>query len=124
MTTHMFRLVVEQPDGVTEQEANSIVDDWLANNTPWTDDPIDHSVFVVDDPLTDAPNHFRGDLRFEFSDAKTDLLSQMETDLQEVVSWYRIGYHECDHDEANANPCSWDNQIEYGTVPDGLPTFV
>jgi hypothetical protein len=124
MTTHMFRLVVAKPDGVTEQDANRIVDDWLADNTPWTDDPIDHSVSVIDDPLTDAPIHFRGDLRFEFSDAKTDLLSQMETDLQAVVSWYRIGYHECDHDEANGSPCNWNEQIEYGTVPDGLPTFV
>lgn len=124
MTVHMFRVVAEKPSGVSETQANQLVDQWLANNTPWSDDPTPHEITLVqDDSLTNQPTHFTGDVRFEFSDAKADLLSQIETDLSGVASWYRIGYHECDHDQNSGSGCSWDEQREGGTVPSEMPTF-
>jgi len=123
MTVHMFRVVAQKPSDITLTVANQLVDKWLANNTAWTEDPVPHELSLVDDPLTDAPVHFRGDLRFEASDDKRALLDRIETDLSGVVSWYRVGYHRCSHDEDNAQPCSWDEGVEFGTVPRGVPTF-
>jgi len=123
MTVHMFRAVAAQPDGITEAQANQIVEQWLMDNTPWTEDPVPHELSLVDDPLTDAPVHFRGDVRFEASDDKVSLLDQIETDLSGIAPWYRIGYHACSHDEDNAHACSWDQQREGGTVPDSIPEF-
>jgi len=123
MVVHMFRVLAANPDGVTETQANQLVGQWLANNTPWTEDRVPHDLRLMNDPLTDAPTHFRGDMRFEKSDDKSSLLEQIKTDLSGVVSWYRIGYHRCSHDDDNPQPCSWDQQSEGGTVPNGVPTF-
>jgi len=123
MAVHMFRVVAENPSGITLAEANQLVDRWLANNTPWTEDPAPHELRLMDGPLTDVPAHFRGDVRFELSDGKASLLDQIETDLSGVVSWYRIAYHRCSHDEKNPQPCSWNDKVEFGTVPSGVPTF-
>ena len=120
----MFRVVCAKPDSIGETQANQIVDQWLADNTPWTDDPTPHEITLVDDTaISDRPTHFRGDVRFEFSDDKPALFDQIETDLNGIASWYRIGYHECDHDEDSATPCAWEQVVEGGTVPDSMPTF-
>jgi len=119
----MFRVVAGKPDGITETQANQLVDQWLANNTPWTEDAVPHELTPVDDPLTNAPIHFRGDVRFEASDDKSSLLTQIETDLSGIAPWYRIGYHSCSHDEENSHTCSWDDTVEFGAVPNGVPSF-
>ena len=124
MTTHMFRVVAAKPDSIGETQANQIVDQWLADNTPWTDDQTPHEITLVENtPISDRPTHFRGDVRFEFSDDKPALFDQIETDLNGIASWYRIGYHKCDHDETDATPCSWGETREGGNVPDSIPTF-
>jgi len=123
MVVHMFRVVAGKPDGITETQANQLVDQWLANNTPWTEDPVPHELRLVDDPLTDAPTHFRGDVRFESSNDKSSVLTQIETDLSGIAPWYRIGYHSCSHDEENSHTCSWDDTVEFGAVPSGISNF-
>ena len=124
MTVHMFRVVCDKPDSIGETQANQIVNQWLADNTPWTDDPTPHETTLVENtPISDRPPHFRGDVRFEFTDDKPELLTQIETDLSGIASWYRIGYHKCDHDETDATPCSWGETREGGNVPDSIPTF-
>ena len=124
MTTHMFRVVCDKPDSIGETQANQIVDQWLNENTPWTDDPTPHEIRLVEkSDLTDQPTHFRGDVRFEFSDGKPELLTQIETDLSGIASWYRVGYHECNHDEETGSGCAWGSQHEGGNVPDSMPTF-
>lgn len=123
----MFRVLCDKPSGIDETQANQIVDQWLTDNTPWTDDPTPHEIRLVKGEITEQPEHFRGDVRFEFDDEKPELLEQIETDLAGITNWYRIGYHECSHDEGNGGPCSWDNAIEWTannvTIPEGVPTF-
>lgn len=124
MTVHMFRVVCDKPDSIGETQANQIVNQWLADNTPWTDDPTPHEITLVENtPISDPPTHFRGDVRFEFTDDKPALFEQIETDLNGIASWYRIGYHECDHDEETGSGCAWDETREGGNVPDSMPTF-
>jgi len=123
MTVHMFRIVAEKPSSISETQANQIVDQWLANNTPWTEDPVPHEITLVDDPITDAPAHFRGDVRFEFSDDKTTLVDNIETDLSGIASWHRIAYQKCSHDEENGGPCSWDDVRDNGEVPSSISKF-
>lgn len=45
-------------------------------------------------------------------------LDRFEQVLKGEVSWYRIKYHECDHDEENPSGCGgWQTEKEGGTVP-------
>jgi len=118
----MFRVVTAKPDSIGETQANQIVDQWLAEHTPWAGDPTPHEITLVDDTLmSDRPTHFRGDVRFEFNDDKSALFDQIETDLSGIAPWYWIAYHECDHDEDGATPCAWEQVVENGTVPDDIP---
>lgn len=97
----MFRIVAAKPDSISETEANQLVDQWLQNNTPWTEDTVEHSLSLneaTDSAAGYSTTHLRGDLRFEFSDDMTSVLDQIKTDLQGTVSWYRIAYHQCTHD--------------------------
>jgi len=119
----MFRVVCAKPDSIGETHANQIVDQWLADNTPWTGDPTPHEMRLVDDTsMSYRPTHFRGDVRFEFSDDKPTLFDQIETDLNGIASWYWIAYHECDHDEDQSTPCAWDESREGGDIPPDIPT--
>jgi hypothetical protein len=119
----MFRIVAEKPSSIEEAQANQLVDQWLATYTPWADDPTPHEITLVNDPITDAPQHFRGDLRFERDSDMITIREQIETDLAGVTSWYRVAYHKCSHDESEATACSWDSVTDYGDVPNGILRF-
>jgi hypothetical protein len=120
---HMFRIVAGKPPSVGVTQANQLVDQWLATYTPWADDPTPHGITLVDDPITDAPPHFRCDLRFERDSSMTTIRDQIETDLSDMVNWYRIVYHECLHDENSGGACSWESVTDYGQPPSDIPTF-
>jgi hypothetical protein len=119
----MFRVVAEKPSIISESQANQLVDQWLATYTPWADDPTPHDISLIDDPLTDSPQYFHGDLRFERDSSMTTIREQIETDLAGVTDWYRVAYHQCTHDESEVTDCSWDAVTEYGTVPITTPTI-
>lgn len=123
MTVHMFRIMAEKPSDVSETEANKLINEWLNNHTQWANDPTAHEITLVENSLTDVPQYFTGDFRFERESDKQTILSQIETKLTEVTSWYRIGYHQCSHDETEGGSCSWTEVIEYGTVPSEIPTL-
>jgi hypothetical protein len=119
----MFRILAEKTANIGKVEANKVVDQWLDTYTSWVDDPTPDEITLADDPITDAPQHFRGDLRFERDNDMTTIRDQIETALAGVTSWYRIAYHQCSHDESEATACSWDSVTDYGSVPNGMPTF-
>jgi hypothetical protein len=119
----MFRIMAAKPSNIGQLQANQLVEQWFASYPPWTEDPTSHRVALVEDTITDAPPHFRSDLRFESSAEMTIIREQIETDLAGVTSWYRIGYHECTHDESSGDECSWESEINYGNVPTEIPTF-
>lgn len=123
MTVHMFRIVAEKPSDVDETQANQLVDQWLQTHTPWAEDPTPHRIDLVDDPLSNAPVHFSGDVRFERDIDMVTIREQITTDIAGIASWHRIAYHKCTHDEDSASPCSWDDVTEDGTVPSDVPDF-
>jgi hypothetical protein len=123
MSVHMFRIIAAKPSNIGQQQANQLVEQWFASYTPWEDDPNPHDIILVDSTLTDSPEHFRGDLRFERDSDMSTIREQIETDLKAVTSWYRIAYHECTHDGSSGGDCSWNLEINYGNVPTEVPTF-
>lgn len=123
MAVHMFRIVTEKPPNIGEVQVTQLVGRWLATHTPWGDDPTPNDITFVDDPITDAPQYFRGDIRFKRNSEMATISSQIKKDLADVTSWHRIAYHKCSHDESKAYACSWDSVTDYGDVPNGVPTF-
>lgn len=117
----MFRIVAEKPSAVDETQANQLVEQWLQTHTPWAEDPTPHRIELIDDPLSNAPVYFRGDVRFERDSDMTTIREQIATDLAGIASWYRIAYHKCTHDEDDSSTCAWDDVAEGGTVPSDIP---
>lgn len=121
MTVHMVRLYLEPPRGNAEQA----VENWVANHPEWTDDPVAHTLREVDPP--DGTAYAVGSFRFTQSVPNTALLDDLEQRLANIQGglWYRIGYHECDHDESDRADCAWaaDETRESGGVPLGVPSF-
>jgi hypothetical protein len=125
MTVHAYRIYAQKPTDVSKAEANQIIDEWKAQNTPWTEDPADHDLSVSNTKLDGSGTEcYLGTVRFEFSDDADQLTQDINYGLSGVVGWARIGYHKCDHDEGSGTGCSWDSSTEFGTVPGDVPEFV
>lgn len=126
MTVHMIRIFSHWPDGYTESDINTAIQNWVDNHTEWTADLTAHTISGLN-TNTDGSgtDYFRGDFRFEWSDDKTALLDDCETTLQSNVDWYRLGYHQCTHDGSGA--CDWDDKREWSasgvTIPSDIPDF-
>lgn len=127
MTVHMIRVVIG-PDTakMTLQQANDALDAWVGNHSEWVEDSVAHH--VTETQLPDGTTYWHGSYRFEYSDAKTNLLTKCEDKLVNKCDWYRLGYHNCDHDEAARGGCSWDDECEWTakdqSIPSGVPNFV
>jgi hypothetical protein len=120
MTVHMVRVYAAAD--VPLSQAQSAVDSWLAKHATWTQDTVDHSIQMVEDSDT-GTTYFVGDFRFEWAETKDAILDGAEQDLGQSVSWFRIGYHECGHDEPAGGRCVWDDRREAGTVPNAIPAL-
>lgn len=120
MTVHMVRLMVEPPKG----DAESAVDNWVQNHNEWTDDPVAHSLAETDNG-DNTTTHISGDYRFIQEETPAELLDDLESRLQSLQGglWYRVGYHQCTHDEGDPDPCEWDEKRENGTVPSDIPAI-
>lgn len=109
MTVHMIQLDIpaDAPSGLVD----TAIPNWLAARQAWqTNDPLSHH---------GDGGHYRADWRFEFAPHdRPSLLDTLENVLN-GVDWYRIRYHECDHDEPAIirDGCSWDETRTGGTVP-------
>jgi hypothetical protein len=120
----MIRLFLEPPKGNSE----SAIDNWVTNHNEWTDDPVSHSLTETNADIDGSGTTYaRGDYRFIQEETPTDLLDDLESRLQNVQGglWYRVGYHQCEHDEENGTPCQWDDlhTCENGDIPTDIPTF-
>lgn len=127
MTVHMIRIYSHWPDGYTESDINTSVQNWEDNHTEWTADTVSHTITGVNTEIDGTgTDYLRGDFRFKWSDDKTILLDDLETTLQSDVDWYRVGYHQCTHDGSGGG-CNWDDKREWTasnvTIPAGVPDF-
>jgi hypothetical protein len=122
MAVHMVRLFIEPPKG----DAETAVNEWVTNHNEWTNDPVEHSLVETNAEIDGSgTTYVRGDYRFIQDSTVTDLLDSLESNLQSIQGglWYRVGYHNCTHDEDNPQPCSWDDKRENGTIPSDIPTI-
>jgi hypothetical protein len=118
----MVRFYIEPPKG----EAKNAVDNWVQNHNEWTDDPKDHSLVETNTKLDGSgTTYLCGDYRFVQDGPADALLDDLADRLQSFQGglWYRIGYHECDHDENNPTGCAWEQTRENGDVPADIPTL-
>ena len=46
--------------------------------------------------------------------------SSQEGTLEDACEWARVGFHDCSHPGDETEPCEWDEQREYGNVPDHI----
>lgn len=126
MTVHMIQILSHWPDGYTEDDIDATVQNWVDNHTEWIEDTVAHTITgsntAVDGTGT---KYLRGTFRFEWSDDKTVLLDNCESTLQDYVDWYRLGYHQCLHDETGG--CDWDDKREWTasnvSIPSDIPDF-
>lgn len=129
MTVHMVRVIIGPNDKMTLQQANDELDKWVNNHSEWVEDSTEHHVRETNtDPSGSGVTYWRGSYRFEYSDAKDNLLQKCEDKLTDKCDWYRLGYHVCDHDESDRQGCSWDDEREWTakdqSIPSDVPTFV
>ena len=120
MTTHMIRLFVEPPKG----EAEEAVNNWVENHTVWEDDPVSHELREANTELEGSgTDYLRGDYWFLQDSSATEIIDDLADRLDGFQDglWYRIGYHECDHDEDTPTPCAWEQTRDGGDVPVGIP---
>lgn len=123
MSVHMIRVLCEPPKG----EAETAINNWVSNYSEWTDDPVTHELVETNTAVDGTGTKYvRGDWRFiDQGEDLTNILQDLSNRLQSIQGglWHRLGYHVCTHDEDNPQPCSWDEQIEFGTIPADIPTF-
>jgi len=121
MTVHMIRLFVDSSVNGVE----NVIDNWVQNHNTWDGESVSQPLTSVSVRANGDEEYLLGSYRFTQDSTATDLLDDVESrlsTLQEVV-WYRIGYHQCPHDEANAQDCLWEQTRENGTVPDSIPSL-
>lgn len=125
MAVHMVRIHAEDPPDYSVSQIDAAVQDWVNNHTEWTADLVSHEITATAS-VESGDEWVSGDFRFESGDDKTILLDDAEAALQDYVSWYRLGYHTCYHDETPPQPCEWTDVREYnpGQIPDAVPVFL
>lgn len=121
MTVHMFRVFVSQSDSsLTETELQATVEDWISEYTKWDGQSQSFEITLSQGiPGDSDTTHYRGEFRFEKGDTKDNILQKLTDKLDNKVDWYRIGYHECYHDDTG--PCSWNDTVQDGSVPGYVP---
>lgn len=120
MTAHRLRLYHSTAGA---ESYHAWLDQWLTNMQLWDAPEVTNSAPTLREPLNADTKYYGGDLAFAWSEDEAIILDQLSQYADAYCDWYRIGYHFCDHDEDNPTPCAWEQTIESGTVPDGVPTF-
>lgn len=124
----MFRVYLG-PGKTAASDLETRVDEWVSQNAEWAGDPDSHSLTEYTPPEESAGTiYYRADVRFEMTDAKANLLQKFEDKLKQKCAWYRVGYHECTHDETYST-CEWAavETVEWTakdeSIPPSIPNF-
>lgn len=130
MSKHMIRVCIgSDTSKMTLQDANDALDTWVANHSEWIDDTSPHQLREVNTESDGSGVvYWNGICRFYLSDEKDNLLTKCEDKLVNKCDWYRLGYHNCDHDESDRRGCSWDDEREWTdkneSIPPEVPDFL
>jgi len=93
---------------------------WLVTHTSWEATENEPPSLYQPDP-DDEQKRYESEWRFAWTASKSVLLSNLLAETEFYASWYRVGYHVCDHDAEQMGNCQWDDVQEYGAVPRGVP---
>lgn len=108
MTVHMFRVYIGRGK-MSIPDLETRIDDWVQSNAEWVEDSTEHVLTERNTALDGSGATFHSiDVRFEKSNAKSNLFQKFEDKLVNKVGWYRVGYHECNHDDGAGGGCSFD----------------
>jgi hypothetical protein len=113
-------------------EGSKTFHSWLAdwNNTRDSDTGDEMVNQIPDAPVTPRdelnPEYYSVALSYDFSESPAEVLKEPYLALTDFCDWSRVGYHECDHDKDNPEPCAFidDHVFEDGTIPDHVPTLL
>lgn len=115
--------------GLSESQVQDAVNDWVEKNSEWIEDHDTHQI-----SLSHTGNggtgvaYFRGLFRFTLDDAKDNLIQKASDKVKNKVAWFRLLYHQCDHDEADRGDCTWDERWNWEdkdvTVPEEVEALI
>jgi hypothetical protein len=105
--------------------------EWL---TTWKADLDGDTADAVSNNIPDAPTspqnsdleYYSVSMTFASHEDPLVVFKDPYGKLVECCEWSRVGYHACQHDEANPGDCTWKAEnipADNGTVPDPVPTF-
>lgn len=123
----MFRCFIGSgPMDINDLE--TAIDDWVDSNATWENDTVPHELTERNTEIDGSGGKYHAiDVRFLLDNGKANLQQKFTDKLVNKVAWYRVGYHECGHDDENGGPCSWDDTAEWiesgVSIPTGVPTF-
>jgi hypothetical protein len=117
VSIHRVRLVYSEGGAAS---FNGWLETWLTNMQPWAERENGVPSTVEPYPDSDWPAHYRGDLTFDWSEDKAIIEDQLNGYLGPYCDWGIVGYHICDHDEADRDGCSWESVTEHGIIPEGV----
>lgn len=128
MTVHHIHVIASVGGDYSLDQLNTEMDDWVSKQSEWTPNADKHTIHDKINPGDTEPIYREGSYRFFLDDAKDNLIQKCEDKLENKVSWYRLGYESCLHDEETTSHCDWDEQREWTakdvTIPDYVPVFV
>lgn len=109
-------------------DLETTIDDWVDSNATWEGDSVEHTLTERNTSMDGAgETYYAIDVRFLLDNGKDNLQQKFTDKLVNKVDWYRVGYHECGHDDENGGPCSWDDTTEWTdkdvSIPTGVPTL-
>jgi hypothetical protein len=113
MAVHMIRFSTA-PDTTLQQWVST----WLTNMTAWSE--ADNQA-PTERALEDGTAHYREDWRFAWgSNSKEVLLADLVAYSRSYANWGVIGYHVCEHDGSENQPCP---DFDYG-LDGGFPASI
>lgn len=124
MTVHMFRLCVSQ-SGLSQAELETRVQSWVDEHTKWEGGNTSFSVALTQGEIGNPESeYYSGRFRFEKTDTKDNIVQKLTDKLNNKVSWYRVGYHDCSHDEIDSITCNWGSTVEWSDKDVSIPGYV
>lgn len=114
MTVHCVEIV--SATDVDEQKVKNKISDLISKYGEKL--PKQNAPFSQTETL-DGTQYYKGNFRVTLNDKeneKNDLTEQIEKEVDKSASWWRVRWHECDHDEENRGGCSWDYENSAGSV--------
>ena len=110
MTVHMIQLRCEVKNNITEQQVHDTCEAWAANySETLTTERLSITRVPADEGTT---AHYHGAWRFVWGEDRVALLDHLQSDLNPRVTWARIDYHACTHDEDQTTRpgCAWNTE--------------